>query len=62
MAAHRLSPSDIIEEIVDELAMGSLGEAVPAFELRRTAPGTLFLDYGDAGRFVLTVVEQSDVA
>lgn len=54
----QLTPGDIIEAIIDELAMGELGESVNAFELRRTGAGELLLDYGVAGRFTL-VVEQT---
>jgi hypothetical protein len=50
-----LTPADIIEAIVDELAMGELGERFDAFRIERSAPGTLLLDYGDAGRFRLDV-------
>lgn len=52
-----LTPADIIEAIVDELAVGELGERFDAFRIDRTAPGTLLLDYGDAGRFRLDVTE-----
>lgn len=51
-----LTPDDIIEEIIDELAMGELGESVEAFEFSRTGPGSLLLDYGALGRFRLSVV------
>jgi hypothetical protein len=50
-----LTPDDIIEEFIDELAMGELGQRV-AFDLSRTGPGVWLLDYGDLGRFRLTVV------
>jgi hypothetical protein len=55
-----LTPADIIEEIVDELALGELGQSVDAFRFTRTGPGTLELDYGDLGRFVLSVVQVAD--
>lgn len=51
-----ITSDDIIEAIIDELAMGELGESVEAFEFSRTGPGTLLLDYGDLGRFRLSVV------
>lgn len=51
-----LTPDDIIEAIIDELAMGELGQGVDAFVLDRMGPGSLHLDYGDAGRFRLDVV------
>ena len=52
-----LTPADIIEAIVDELAMGDLGEQFDAFRLDRSAPGSLLLDYGDGGKFSLVVTE-----
>jgi hypothetical protein len=55
-----LSPEDIVEAIVEELAMGDLGESVEAFRFERLAPGKLRLDFGDAGRFHLVVVEIDD--
>ena len=55
-----LTPADIIEAIVDELAMGELMEALDAVQIRRTGPGCLILDYGKAGRFRLDVVEASE--
>ncbi|MDQ2845295.1 MAG: hypothetical protein M3Y77_02850 [Actinomycetota bacterium] len=61
MSDERSSPSDIIEEIVDELSMSALGQRVAAFRLTRMASGTLVLDYGDGSRFVLTVVKHSRV-
>jgi hypothetical protein len=50
-----ITPSDVIETIIDELALGELGRSVDAFALTRTSPGGLLLDYGPAGRLVLTV-------
>ncbi len=53
-----LTPDDIIEAIIDELAMGELGQTVDSFHFHRAGPGTLLLDYGDAGRFRLDVSAQ----
>lgn len=55
-----LTPADVIEAIVDELAMGELGERFEALGIDRAAPGTLILDYGDGGRFQLDVTEAND--
>jgi hypothetical protein len=52
-----LTPHDVIEALVDELAMGDLGQSVDSFKFTRTGPGELVLDYGDGGRFRLSVVE-----
>jgi hypothetical protein len=52
-----LSPADIIEAIVDELATGELSDGLDALHIRRIGPGTSLLDYGDAGSFRLDVVE-----
>lgn len=49
------SPADIIEAIVDELAMGDLGERVDTFSMSRLEDGSVLLDYGSAGRFRLEV-------
>ncbi|MGO4600304.1 hypothetical protein [Terrabacter sp. 2YAF2] len=54
-----VSPEAIIEEIIDELALGDLGQAVDAFRMERVGPGTVLLDYGEAGRFRLHVTRQS---
>jgi len=51
-----LTPGDIIEAIIDELAMGELGQSVDAIVIDRTGPGSLHVDYGEAGRFRLEVV------
>jgi hypothetical protein len=53
-----ITPDDIIEQIIDELAMGDLGQKVDAFLIARTGPGSLLFDYGDSGRFTLTVAGQ----
>lgn len=50
-----ITPGDIIEAVIDELAMGELGESVDAFALSRTGDGEVLLDYGSAGRFKLVV-------
>lgn len=57
MVCMKLTPDDILEELIDELAAGDLGESVDAFNLTRVAPGSLVLDYGDRGRFTLVVAE-----
>jgi len=53
----RHTPDEILEELIDDLAMGELSESVDAFKFTKTAPGTLVLDYGDRGRFTLVVAE-----
>ena len=53
----KLTPDDIIEELIDELATNEFGESVDAFKFSRTAPGSLLLDYGERGRFTLVVAE-----
>jgi hypothetical protein len=55
-----LSPADIIEALVDELAIGELADRFDALRIQRTGPGSLLLDYGDAGRFRLDVVEAAE--
>lgn len=57
MGGVKLTPDDIVEELIDELAMGELGASEDAFELTRIAPGSLVLNYGDRGRFTLVVTE-----
>jgi hypothetical protein len=52
-----LTPDDIIEALIDELAMGDLGQSVDSFTFTRTGLGSLTLDYGELGRFRLSVVE-----
>lgn len=52
-----LTPADIIEAIIDELAMGELGEQFDTFRIDRVGDGSLLLDYGAAGRFNLDVTE-----
>ena len=56
----RVSPETIIEEVIDELAMGVLGQSVDDFRIERVAPSVLLLDYGTLGRFRLEVTEQHD--
>lgn len=53
-----LSPSDIIEAIIDELVTGELGDATENVDVKRTGPGSLALDYGRQGRFRLTVTPE----
>ena len=55
-----LKPQDIIEAIIDELALGELGQSIDAFSFTRVGPGSLVLDYGESGRFRLSVVEEPD--
>lgn len=50
-----VTPNAIIEEIIDDLAMGELGQSVDGFSLTRLGDGELRLDYGADGSFVLTV-------
>lgn len=50
-----ITPAVIIEQCVDELAMGDLGLAVESFTITRLGPASLLLDYGASGRFKLTV-------
>lgn len=50
-----ISVEDVIETVADELRAGHLGESADALHIRRTGPGSLLLDYGDAGRFSLVV-------
>lgn len=40
----QLTADDIIEAIIDELAIGELGESVDSFVLERVGPGDLSLD------------------
>jgi hypothetical protein len=47
--------ADIIEAMIDELAMGELSEQIEELALTRTGAGELSLDYGRAGRFKLVV-------
>ena len=54
-----ITPDEIIENLLDDLAMGELGQSVETFQLTRLGPGMLRLDYGDAGRFILTVQPES---
>ncbi|WP_182526778.1 hypothetical protein [Nocardioides dongkuii] len=55
-----LTTEDIIEAIIDELAIGELGQSVDSVRIDRVGSGTLMLDYGDAGRFRLDVSQQSE--
>ena len=50
-----ITPERIIEEIVDLLALGELGQSVDAFTLTRLAPDALLLDYGQGRAFVVRV-------
>lgn len=54
-----LTPADIIEAIVDELAV-EVGEPFDTVNIERTGPGTLFLNYGEGGQFRLDVTAVSD--
>jgi len=54
-----LSVKDIIEAVIDPLAMGDLGESVDAFRFERLSPGSVLLDFGE-GRFRLDVVQIDD--
>lgn len=50
-----MEPADVIELIIDNRAMADGLGGVPAIHIARTGPGSLDIDYGDAGRFTLTV-------
>ena len=51
-----ITPAVIIEEIVDGLAMGGLGQSSVSLHFQRTGPGSLLLDFGGSPvLFVLTV-------
>jgi hypothetical protein len=54
-----VSVAEIIETVIDELAVG-VGESAGQVTITRTGPGSLALDYGDSGRFTLRVAEVSD--
>ena len=49
------SPVDIVEAVIDELALGDLAERVDTFSMSRLEDGSVLLDYGSAGRFKLEV-------
>ncbi len=53
---NRITLLEITEEIVDNLVVG-FGDRSPTIRVSRTGPGTLDLDYGEAGHFTLTVAE-----
>jgi hypothetical protein len=53
-----ISPSDLIEEILDDLAMGEIGQQAESFALSRIDAGTVLLDYGSLGKFRLTVTTE----
>jgi hypothetical protein len=55
-----LSAEDIIEAVIDPVAMGDLGESVDAFRFERLSPGSLLLDFGEEGRFRLDVIQIDD--
>jgi hypothetical protein len=55
-----ITPNDIIEAVVDELATGDLAQSVDAFQFTRISSGELLLAFGEAGRFVLTVRPVAD--
>jgi hypothetical protein len=56
----QLTPSDIVEAIIDQLVVGEDFADVPSIHVDRTGPGSLLLDYGTAGVFVLTVEPRED--
>jgi len=53
---NRITLLEITEEIIDHLVIG-FDDRSPAIKVSRTGPGTLDLDYGEAGHFTLTVAE-----
>jgi hypothetical protein len=53
-----ITTADIIEAIYDDLVV-AFADRSPHIAVRRTGPGALDLDYGDAGHFVLVVTEQN---
>ena len=52
----KITPTEITESIVDDLVMG-FDDRSPSIRVTRTGPGSLDLDYGQAGRFRLVVEE-----
>lgn len=54
-----ITPDRILEEFLDDLAMGDLGRSVESFNFMRLGPGSVRLDYGEAGSFILTVQQES---
>jgi hypothetical protein len=50
-----ISPGDVIEQIVDDIAMGELGQSTDSFAVSRIDDGTLLLDYGASGKFTVAV-------
>ncbi|HEX5120588.1 MAG TPA: hypothetical protein VFW65_35865 [Pseudonocardiaceae bacterium] len=56
----RITESDIIELIVDDLVTGDIGGSTVV--IRRVGAGSLSLDYGESGRFLLTVEKRDSNA
>jgi hypothetical protein len=54
----KITPSEIIEEIIDGLVVG-FDDRSPTIRVSRTGDGTLDLDSGDARHFSLAVVEEA---
>jgi len=55
MIGIKITPELIIENLIDELAMGELGQSVDGVHFLRLAPGILRLEYGELGSFILSV-------
>jgi hypothetical protein len=55
-----ITPADIIEEIVDGLAMGAIGQASMNLNFERTGPGSLLLDFGGSPQLFTLTVEAKD--
>jgi len=55
MIGMKITPELIIEDLIDDLAMGELGQSVDGFHFLRLAPGILRLEYGELGSFILSV-------
>ena len=59
MTGVTLTPTDVVAAIVSHLVTGNLVKDVPELHVSVSAPGSLRLDYGSAGRFLLTVTEET---
>lgn len=54
-----VTPSNIIEEILDPLMFSDLASEYPSITMKRTAPNRVEVDFGLSGRvFVITVDEK----
>ncbi len=57
--ASRLSVTDLLELIIDDLVI-KLADRYPAVQAVRTAPGSLVVEYGEGGKFAISVEELDD--